>query len=42
MISTPDWVFIIVWISIVTGIGVVGYALWAFVMSFVEAEVKRK
>ena len=42
MISTPDWVFIMVWISIVTGIVVVGYALWAFVMSFVEAEVKRR
>ena len=42
MISTPDWVFIIVWISIITGIGVVGYALWAFVMAFVEAEAKRR
>ena len=41
MISTPEWVFIIVWISIIAGVGVVGYALWAFAKAFMEEVVKR-
>ena len=42
MISTPDWVFIMVWISVITGVGVVLYALWAFVMAFMDEEAKRR
>ena len=41
MISTPDWVFIMVWISVITGSAVVGYALWAFAKAFMEEVVKR-
>ena len=41
MISTPEWVFTIVWISIIISAGITGYAIWAFVMAFMEEVVKR-
>ena len=41
MISTTDWVFIMVWISVITGAGVILYALWAFAKAFMEEVVKR-
>ena len=42
MISTPEWEFTIVWISIIISAGITGYAIWAFVMAFMDEEAKRR